>query len=70
MLGSMQIFINGKAREVPDSTTINTLLALLELGGQRIAVEVNEELVPRSEFGEHQLATDDKIEIIHAVGGG
>lgn len=66
----MQIFINGEAREVPAATTMSTLLELLEMGGQRIAVEINEELVPRSEFGEHQLAIDDKIEIIQAVGGG
>lgn len=66
----MQIFINGEVREVPDSTTMSNLLELLEMGGQRIAVEVNEELVPRSVFSEHQLATDDKIEIIQAVGGG
>ena len=66
----MQIYINGAAREVPEATTMSALVELLKLGGQRIAVEVNEELVPRSRFSEHQLAADDKVEVIHAVGGG
>jgi sulfur carrier protein len=66
----MQIYINGKTREVPDATTMSVLVELLELGGQRIAVEVNEELVPRSRFAEHRLVSADKVEVIHAVGGG
>lgn len=66
----MQIYINGEVRKVPDATTMSALVELLELAGRRIAVEVNEELVPRSRFGEHRLAADDKVEIIHAVGGG
>ena len=66
----MQIYINGDAREVPEATTMSVLVELLELGGQRIAVEVNEELVPRSRFTEHRLVSDDKVEVIHAVGGG
>ena len=66
----MQIYINGEAREVPETTTMSALVELLELGGQRIAVEVNEELVPRSRFTGHRLERDDKVEVIHAVGGG
>lgn len=66
----MQIYINGEAREVPEATTMSVLVELLELGGQRIAVEVNEELVPRSRFTEHRLVSDDQVEVIHAVGGG
>jgi thiamine biosynthesis protein ThiS len=66
----MQIFVNGERREVADSTSMGALVAELGLGGRRIAVEVNDELVPRSRFDTHQLAADDRIEIIHAVGGG
>jgi sulfur carrier protein len=46
------------------------LIEQLELSGQRLAVEVNEELVPRSRFEEHRLVEEDRVEIIHAVGGG
>ena len=66
----MRIFVNGESRQVPESIDMAALVELLELAGQRIAVEVNEELVPRSRFGQYALQPDDKVEIIHAVGGG
>jgi sulfur carrier protein len=66
----MQIFVNGTAREVPDVFDLAALVTQLDLGHRRIAVEVNEELVPRSRFPSHRLAPDDRVEIIHAVGGG
>ena len=47
-----------------------SLIGLLELVDQRIAVEVNSELVPRSTFEQYQLQPDDKIEIVRAIGGG
>ncbi|MEW7977757.1 MAG: sulfur carrier protein ThiS [Candidatus Sedimenticola endophacoides] len=66
----MQIYINGQRREVPDACTMQTLVNLLALGEQRYAVEVNEELVPRSQFEHHCLAPDDQVEIVNAIGGG
>jgi sulfur carrier protein len=66
----MQIIVNGKPTEIPDGTKMADLIEQLELSGERLAAEVNEELVPRSLFEEHSLATGDRVEIIHAVGGG
>jgi sulfur carrier protein len=66
----MQIIVNGNPTEVPDGTDMAGLIDQLQLGGQRLAVEVNEELVPRSRFDTHRLAQGDRVEIIHAVGGG
>lgn len=66
----MQIIVNGSPAEVPEAITMAELVERLGLTGQRVAVEVNEELVPRGRFGEHRLAPDDRIEVIHAVGGG
>jgi len=66
----MKISVNGRSTEVPDGIVMSALLASLELTGQRLAVEVNEELVARSRFEEHRLASGDRVEIIHAVGGG
>jgi len=66
----MQIIVNGNSTEVPDGINMTDLVEHLELTGQRLAVEVNEELVPRSRFQEHRLAPSDQVEIIHAVGGG
>lgn len=65
----MQIVLNGSPQDV-SASTVAALLTTLELGGQRIAVEINGHIVPRSQHGEHRLATDDRVEIIHAVGGG
>jgi sulfur carrier protein len=66
----MQIYVNGEEKQIPDTTDMASLIELMELGGQRIAVEVNEELVPRSTFGDFHLKESDRVEIIHAVGGG
>lgn len=66
----MQIILNGDPIEVPDDIAMGDLIERLELTGQRLAVEVNAELVPRSRFGEHRLTPIDRVEIIHAVGGG
>ncbi len=67
---SMQIYVNGEQRDVPDRLPMAELIEILDLTGKRIAVEVNQELVPRSRFEEHRLSSDDLVEIIHAVGGG
>jgi sulfur carrier protein len=66
----MQIYLNGEEMQIPETLDMAGLIELLELQGRRIAVEVNEELVPRSTFPGHQLQEQDRIEIIHAVGGG
>jgi sulfur carrier protein len=66
----MNIQLNGQPQEVADNTTITALLESMELQGRRIAVEVNEELVTRSQFSSHQLKEDDVIEIVQAIGGG
>jgi len=66
----MQIYVNGDTIQVPDDCTMSALISRLELGAQRFAVEVNEELVPRSTFEQHRLNPDDRVEIVNAIGGG
>lgn len=66
----MHIILNGEPREVPDNITAAQLVELLGLTGKRIAMERNEIIVPRSQYDTVQLAPNDRIEIIHAVGGG
>jgi thiamine biosynthesis protein ThiS len=66
----MKIYLNGEAREVPDNTTAAQLVDALGLAGKRIAMEVNMEIVPRSGYDNHVLQADDKVEIVHAIGGG
>jgi sulfur carrier protein len=66
----MHIFVNGADQQVPNDTDLSSLVERLGLTGRRIAVEVNDELVPRSRHPSHRLGDGDRIEIIHAVGGG
>ena len=68
--GGMEIFVNGERREVPDGTTAAALLEMLGLAGRRLAIEVNREIVPRSRHAEHRLRPGDRVEIVHAIGGG
>jgi len=66
----MHIFINGEQRDTEQPLTLSVLVDQLQLEGERFAIEVNQELVPRSSFAEHQLAAGDQIEIVQAIGGG
>jgi len=66
----MQIILNGSDREVPDQLSAGDLLADLGLAGKRLALEVNTAIVPRSCFDEHLLQPGDRVEIVHAIGGG
>ncbi|KXS46704.1 MAG: sulfur carrier protein [Marinobacter sp. T13-3] len=66
----MQIQLNGDAVELPDAMTVADLIAHLELTGKRLAVEVNEDIVPRSQHPELTLSEGDRVEVVHAIGGG
>jgi len=66
----MEIIVNGEQRRVPDTYTAAQLVEAMGLQGQRIAMEVNLEIVPRSTYASHALQPGDRIEVVHAVGGG
>lgn len=66
----MKIVLNGESREIPEACTAQALVEQLQLGGKRIAMEVNLEIVPRSEYAAFQLNAGDRVEIVHAIGGG
>ena len=66
----MQLLVNGKPSELPTGLTARQLVEHLDLGGKRIALEVNGEIVPRSAYAQRRLQEGDKIEIVHAIGGG
>jgi sulfur carrier protein len=63
------ITVNGDTREIPPGTTAQGLIELLGLEG-RLAMEVNEEIVPRSDLERHALEPGDRVEIVKAIGGG
>ena len=66
----MTIFINGEARELEGVETLSNLLDTLGLPKQRIAIEVNRKVIRKQEWDTAVIADQDKIEIIHFVGGG
>jgi len=66
----MQIIVNGEPREVAAGLTAAQLVDLLELGGRRLAMEINREILPRSQYPGHALREGDRIEIGQAIGGG
>ena len=65
----MEILINGQMHQIAAATVLE-LLQAQGLAERRVAVEVNGEIVPRSRHGEHALVAGDRVEIVHALGGG
>jgi len=66
----MIVTVNGQALKIDNSATAKDLISQLNFQDQRIALEVNESIIPKSEHAEFQLNANDQIEIIKAVGGG
>jgi thiamine biosynthesis protein ThiS len=66
----MKIHINGESRDVLAATTLAALLEQLGMKSERVAIELNRNLVPRQEWASTNLAEQDRLEIVHFVGGG
>lgn len=66
----MRVYVNGESREVQGNPSLADLISQLDLPAARIAVELNREVVRRSEWGGTMLRDEDRIEIVHFVGGG
>ena len=66
----IEIILNGEAESVPESFSINDLLGQLNVNMRAIAVELNEQIVPKTAFETTQLAPGDQLEIVTLVGGG
>ncbi|HYM85851.1 MAG TPA: sulfur carrier protein ThiS [Pseudoxanthomonas sp.] len=66
----MQIELNGQSRPFREGGTLADLVMEEGLAERRVAIEVNGEIVQRGQHGSHALAEGDRIEIVHALGGG
>lgn len=64
------ITLNGEELQIQDNTNIEQLLLSLDLTNKRLAVEINQQIVARSDFNSHILHDLDKVEIVQAIGGG
>ena len=66
----MRIVLNGESRDVPEACSIAALLAELQIRGDRVAVEVNLNIVDRRTFEGTALRDGDRVEVIGFIGGG
>jgi sulfur carrier protein len=69
----MYFVVNGQSREFPQLVSgaqVRDLIAELGLKGDRLAIEQNGNIVPRTEWGNTALTDGDRLEIVHFVGGG
>ena len=66
----IKIFINGDLKKFPSETNIVSVLESLNISSKHIAIEINENLVFRSDWQETNLKEGDKVEIVKAIGGG
>lgn len=66
----MQVTINGEKRELAENLTISEILKNLELPSERVAIELNKEVVRKKDWENIKVNDADKIEVIHFVGGG
>ena len=62
--------INGEQKQFPSDLNVAGLVTTLSLAGKRFAVELNGEIVPRSNHASTRLRNGDKLEVVVAVGGG
>ncbi|MBV1873583.1 MAG: sulfur carrier protein ThiS [Gammaproteobacteria bacterium] len=66
----MQISVNGNELKIAVGFSVEQLIGFLELKGKRIAIELNQDIVPRSQYADVTLKANDRVEIVHAIGGG
>jgi thiamine biosynthesis protein ThiS len=66
----LRLYVNGESHEFPGTISLAELIAKLELPANRIAVELNRSVVRRADWSSTPLSDEDRIEIVHFVGGG
>ena len=66
----MNVLVNGEPRELEAGATVEAVLASLELPDRGVAVAVDAEVVPRSEWDARPLGPGDRVEVLNAIQGG
>lgn len=66
----IDIELNGEPQKLTPEITVAQLLAELGLADKRVAVEYNLDILPKSQHPETLLKSGDRVEIVHAIGGG
>lgn len=66
----MKILVNGEERSLADDYTLAHLVEEMGLSQRRIAVEINQQIIPRSGYADYSLQSGDRVEVVTAIGGG
>ena len=66
----MVIHLNGEKKQVPDGLSVRSLLEHLEIKPERVAVEINEEIVRKATYGAVTVREGDRVEVVQFMGGG
>ena len=66
----IKIKVNGKVRSVTDNYKMSNLVKNLEIPIKKVAIELNQEIIDKKKINKINLKTNDKIEIVHFIGGG
>jgi len=67
---TIEVTVNGESHQVPAGSNLTDLVRSLDLAPERVAIERNRRIVPRSKWAETDLESGDALEIVHFVGGG
>ena len=67
---SVKILINGEEKDLPGSISVSDLLDRFELPSQRVAIELNKNVIRKRDWSETAVNDGDCIEVVHFVGGG
>ena len=65
----MEFLLNGSPHSIKNNCSIEALIKNLELNG-KYAIEINQNIIPRSQYNSTKINIGDKIEIVQAIGGG
>jgi len=66
----IKVFLNGKNKTIGEKTNLNLLLKELSIESNKVAIEINGVVVSKNEYEKKIIRTNDKIEIVHFIGGG
>ena len=69
-IAAMELFVNGERKSCPEPASLAQFIQQFGMKEDRVAVELNREIVPRTRWAETQLQDGDRLEIVQFVGGG
>ncbi|HEV2102015.1 MAG TPA: sulfur carrier protein ThiS [Candidatus Acidoferrum sp.] len=70
MANEIRVQVNGETKQLPPGTSVRALLDQLGLNPERVAIEYNLEILPKTKWEATQVAPGDRLEIVQFVGGG